>query len=153
MQGIDVRQHCMDFEIKRIITNEFSDKYISVDLNDLENYIVIKLKGSNFGTSVIKYFWGFELFKFDGGFAQFFKDDITSWKHSINGLVSNSHFDWNTFKNLDKGSALKIMKEELLKSVDKIGTMKKKPKDFNYREFKQQLSFIFDQYLSENNIA
>lgn len=143
----------MDFEIKSIITNEFSDKYISVDLNDLEDYIAIKLKDKNFGSSVSKFFWGFELFKFDGGFAQFFKDDITSWKYSIKWLVSNSHFDWNIFKNLEKGNALKIMKAELLKSVDRIGTMKKKPKDFKYKEFKQQLNIIFDQYLYENNIA
>ena len=97
----------MDFEIKRIITNEFyQGNYSTVDLNDLEDFIKARLDKKDYGESVIKFFWGFELYKFNGGFAQFFSNDITSWKHSAKWLVSNSHFDWNIFNNLSKRTPL-----------------------------------------------
>lgn len=92
----------MDFEIKRLITNEYGeDVYTTVNLNELEHFLKTKLETKDYGNSVIKFFWGFELYKFDGGFAQFFSNDITSWKHSVKWLVSNSHFDWNIFYTLN----------------------------------------------------
>ena len=68
----------MEFEIKRTITIEYSDDNLKVDLNKLEKYISERLKEKTYGTSVVKYFWGFELFKFNGNFAQFFRNNVES---------------------------------------------------------------------------
>ncbi|MFN0290052.1 hypothetical protein [Pedobacter helvus] len=141
----------MDFEIKRLITNEYSGgRYETVDLNELEAFVKAKLQHNDYGASVVKFFWGFELYKFDGGFAQFFSNDITSWKHSLNWLVSNSHFDWDIFYNLGKLEALQAMKTELLNSVLRIGEMKRKPKSFDYKAFYVDLDNIIDEYMTGN---
>ncbi len=139
----------MDFEIKRIITNEYSGgRYQTVDLNELEDFVKSKLHQKDYGASVIKFFWGFELYRFDGGFAQFFSNDITSWKHSLNWLVSNSHFDWNTFHKLSRLEALLTMKAEMLNSVLRIGEMKRKPKSFDYKALYVDLDVIIDEYIA-----
>jgi hypothetical protein len=144
----------MDFEIKILVTNEYYlGRYTTVDLNDLEDFVKARLDKKDYGESVIKFFWGFELYKFDGGFAQFFSNDITSWKHSSKWLVSNSHFDWNIFNNLPKNDAIIAMKKELLNSVKRIENMKKKPKSFDYNSLYADLDVIMDEYIKENNVA
>lgn len=141
----------MDFEIKRIITNEYNGgRYETVDLNELEAFVKAKLQHNDYGASVVKFFWGFELFKFNGGFAQFFSNDITSWKHSVNWLVSNSHFDWDIFHKLSRLEALQAMKTELLSSVLRIGEMKRKPKSFNYKALHFDLDHILDEYVASD---
>lgn len=138
----------MDFEIKRIITNEYPQlKYVTEDLNRIESFIKRRLSEKNYGDSVVKFFWGFELYKFNGGFAQFFNKNITSWKHTSKWLVSNSHFDWDTFHTLSKHISLISMKNELLKSVLRIGEMKRKPKSFDYYAFHDDLNSIIDEYI------
>ena len=92
----------MEFEIKRTITIEYSEDNFKTDLNNLESYISKRLAGKDYGISVVKYFWGFELFKFDGGFAQFFRNEIESWKHSVKWFVTNSNFDWNVVHKLNE---------------------------------------------------
>ena len=57
----------MEFEIKRTITIKYTNDNLKVDLNNPEKNISENLKEKEYETSVVKYFWGFELFKFDGG--------------------------------------------------------------------------------------
>lgn len=137
----------MEFEIKRRLTIEFKEDNLKVNLNDLEDYISDKLQEKNYGTSVIKFFWGFELFKFDGDFAQFFKNEIESWKHSVKWLVTNSNFDWNIIKDLSEIETLNLMKTELFNSINRIEKMKRKPKDFDFISFRNDIDSIFNEYL------
>ena len=137
----------MEFEIKRRLTIEFKEDNLKVNLNDLEDYISDKLQEKNYGTSVIKFFWGFELFKFDGDFAQFFKNEIESWKHSVKWLVTNSNFDWNIIKDLSEIETLNLMKKELFNSINRIEKMKRKPKDFDFISFRNDIDSIFNEYL------
>ncbi len=136
----------MDFEIKRIITNEFNGENINLILNDIENTIIQSLAGQDFGPSVVKYFWGFELFKFDGAYAQHFSDDIDSWKYSRNWLVTNAHFDWNEIKELNNEELIQEFFKGLLAAIGRIETMKKKPKDFNNQAFKAAIENIGINY-------
>ena len=137
----------MEFEIKRVITNEFTDLNLSVDLNELENYISEKIKNNNYGSSVVKYFWGFELFKFNGGFAEFFNNNIESWKYSLKWFLTNSHFDWNKIHKMNEIETLQLMKTELTISLGRIEGLKRKPKDFDYKKLAEDLERVFDNYL------
>lgn len=136
----------MDFEIKRIITAEFNNGKLDFDLNALEDYISNKLKEKSFGSSVIKFFWGFEVYKFNGGFVQFFQNDIESWKFSKKWFVVNSHFDWNQVVNLSMNELLTLIKKEILMAIDRIGKMKKRPKDFNYISFRNEMEIILKDF-------
>jgi hypothetical protein len=137
----------MDFEIKITMTNEFPDGNFKVDLMKLQEYLINCLKDEFYGESVVKFFWGFELFKFDGGFAQFFRNDIESWKFSVKWLVVNSNFDWITFNELEEKKALVLLKYDFLNSIERIDRMKKKPKDFNYKNFQQDIDVFMTDYI------
>ena len=137
----------MDFEIKITMTNEFPDGNFKVDLMKLQDYLINCLKDEFYGESVVKFFWGFELFKFDGGFAQFFRNEIERCKFSVKWLVVNSNFDWITFNELEEKKALVLLKYEFLNSIERIDRMKKKPKDFNYKNFQQDIDVFMTDYI------
>lgn len=135
----------MEIEIKRIITNEFQNgNFDIIDLNKLEEYLNKSFENKNYGKSVVKYFFGFELYKFDGGFAKFFSNDIESWKTKSKWFVTNSHFDWNIIIKMNEKEIYETIKTEFLKSVDRIENMKRKPKDFDYKLFRKELEEVFD---------
>ena len=137
----------MEIEIKRVITNEFHNgNFETIDLNHLEDFLNEKFFEKDYGKSVVKYFLGFELYKFDGRFAPFFSNDIESWKTNSKWFVTNAHFDWNQLINLNQEETLEIIKASFLQSVDRIANMKRKPKDFDYMSFSKDLKIILDQY-------
>lgn len=137
----------MEIEIKGVITNEFlNGNFNTVDLNHLEEFLNKKFSEKDYGESVVKYFFGFELYKFNGGFAQFFKNDIESWKTKSKWFVSNAHFDWNHFINLNKEDALGNIIQEFSKSIGRIENMKRKPKHFDYKLFKKDFEEIMEEY-------
>jgi len=137
----------MEIEIKRIITNEYQNgNFNSVDLNHLQDFLIKKFADKDYGESVSKYFFGFELYKFDGGFAQFFKDDIESWKTKTKWFVTNAHFDWNHFVNLNSEEIINIMTEEFSKSIGRIENMKRKPKHFDFKLFQKDFEEVMKEY-------
>ena len=137
----------MEIEIKRIITNEFQhDGFKLFDFNDLEKYLNEKFSEKNYGESVVKYFFGFELYKFDGGFAQFFNNDIESWKFKSKWLVTNAHFDWNEMIKLNRKEVFEVIKVELLNSVNRIENMARKPKSFDFKSFRKDLEMVLNGY-------
>jgi hypothetical protein len=137
----------MEIEIKRIVTNEFPNYMVFNNLlNDFEGYLNKRFANKSYGESVVKYFFGFELYKFDGGFAKFYNDDIESWKTTTKWFVTNAHFDWNIFAHLEEQDALKIIKEEFLASVDRIEKMKRKPKAFDNIKFREDLELVFNDF-------
>lgn len=137
----------MDIEIKRIITNEFHNgNFQTLDLNHLEDFLKEKFFEKDYGKSVVKYLFGFELYKFDGGFAQFFSNNIESWKIKPKWFVTNAHFDWNVLNGLSKKHTFELIKNNFLNSVDRIENMKRKPKDFDYKSFRKDLSLFLEEY-------
>lgn len=137
----------MEIEIKRIITNEYQNgNFNIVDLNHLEDFLIKKSADKDYGESVVKYFFGFELYKFDGGFAQFHKDDVESWKTKTKWFVSNAHFDWNQFINLNAEQIINIIKQEFTKSIGRIENMKRKPKDFDFKLFQKDFEEAMSEY-------
>lgn len=68
----------MEIQIEQTITNEYLDNFDNKILLDLEKYLNESFKDKSYGTSVVKYFFGFELLKFNGGFARFFPGGIAS---------------------------------------------------------------------------
>jgi len=138
----------MEIEIKCTITNEYLESNFNIDdINNLENYLIERFAEKNYGESVIKYFFGFELYKFNGGFAQFFNDDIEKWLTKNKWFVTNADFDWDHFINLSREEILRLIKDEFVKSIGRIENMKRKPKHFNYRLFQKDFEEIMDDYI------
>ena len=129
------------------MTNEFPDGNFKVDLMKLQDYLINCLKDEFYGESVVKFFWGFDFFQFDARFAQLFRNDIEICKFSVKWLVVNSNFDWITFNELEEKKALVLLKYEFLNSIERIDRMKKKPKDFNYKNFQQDIDVFMTDYI------
>jgi hypothetical protein len=104
----------MEFEIKITMTNEFPDGELTQNLVALSDFINEHLSDKKYGDSVLKYFCGFELFKFDGGFAPFFSKNVESWLYSVKWLVINVRFDWNHFYKLNRIERIEFFKRELV---------------------------------------
>ena len=142
----------MEIEIKRITTSEYSKNDITLDLlNDLEDYLDEKFRDKDYGESVVKYFFGFELYKFDGGFAQFFSNDIESWKTKSKCFITNAHFDWNVFIHLNIEETLKLISEEFSKSIGRIENMKRKPKNFDFKQFRKDFEIAMTEFEIKKN--
>ena len=138
----------MQIEIKCTITNEYLESKFNIeDINNLQNYLIERFAEKNYGESVIKYFFGFELYRFDGGFAQFFDNDIEKWVTKNKWFVTNVHFDWDHFINLNREEILRLIKDEFIKSIGRIENMKRKPKHFNYILFQKDFEEIMDDYI------
>jgi hypothetical protein len=142
----------MDFEIKTIITGEYEDSAFNFDLIELESFLKKRLLHKNYGSSVIKYFWGFELTKFDGQFAKFFSGDIQSWKTKNRFLVINTHNDWNKLAFQNEEKIFKNITEVFLQSIDRFYTMKRKPKDFDCNTFKKDVSIYLKEFSNKYKI-
>lgn len=136
----------MEFEIKISTTNEFPHGELAQDLVALSDFVNEELADKYYGESVLKYFCGFELFKFDGGFAPFFDKNVEKWLFSVKWLVINIRFDWNCFYKLDREERIEMVKEELICSINRFGLMKRKPKSFDYLTFKKEMESILDKY-------
>ena len=136
----------MEFEIKITVTNEFPHGDLTQDLVALSDYVSECLKDKSYGESVVKYFCGFELFRFDGGFAPFFSNDVEKLLHSVKWLVINVRFDWNYFYKLNRTERIEYFKRELICSIDRFGLMKRKPKSFDYLTFKKDIEFFLNNY-------
>lgn len=141
----------MEFEIKRTSTNEYFNGNIPFDLNDLEEFISRKLINLNFGKSVVKYFWGFELYRFNGRFAEFYSSDVESWKYSTKWLVTNSRFDWDIVKELSNERFFELIHSAMIQSISRINNMKRKPKDFDYINFKETIDKMLTEYKENKN--
>ena len=141
----------MDFEIKRFITSEYEDSAFNFDLNKLESFLKNKLSHKNYGSSVIKYYWGFELIKFDGKFAEFFSSDIQSWKTKSKSLVINTHNDWNIIAFQSEKKIFKYISKIFTQSIDHFYTIKRKPKDFDCITFKKDISNFLMEFSNKYN--
>jgi len=142
----------MEIGIELTITNEYLESnYRDSDINDLENYLRESFAEKSYGESVVKYFFGFELYKFNGGFAQFFNNDIEKWLTKNKWFVTNAHFDWNHFITLNPEEILNLIKVEFVKSIGRIENMKRKPKHFDYKSFQKDFEEVMNDYIIKNN--
>lgn len=145
----------MEIEIIRTTTVEYYGKDLLYNdmLNDLEDFLSEKFKNKTYGESVVKYFFGFELYKFDGQFAQFFSNDIESWKTKSKWFITNAHFDWNVFIDLNTQETLDVVITEFGKSIGRIEHMKRKPKSFDFQSFRKDFEQITQDYKWEQNVG
>ncbi len=143
----------MEFIIERTITVEYSWDLLKVSLNDLEDFISKNLENKDYGLSVDKFVYGFELFKFNGSFAQFFKDKyVEIWRHSVKSFITNSSFDWELVKDFNEIQTLKLIQKEIVSSINRIDNMKRKPKDFDYKRFALDINLILSEYIKSASL-
>lgn len=141
----------MKFEIVQYISPEGEDcDFGSDDLEALEDFIKVNIKGRKYGAGVSKFSWGFNLFEYKGLFEKFVEKEAPQWKAKGQHLLSHSHFDWKKFVKLNKKKAVQAIKQECLKAIDRAAKLKSLPKQFNLALFRSEMEQVFDHYLQHN---
>ncbi len=142
----------MEFIIKQAISKEayFGNKisFNMVDLVDLEKFINNHISPNDYGASIDKFYYGFELFDFHGNFSDilFKAKDYKSYRWKSKALVINDQFDYVKFKDLPISEQLDRVTKSILRSISKTNELKRKPKDFRYRDFRTDMEIILGKY-------
>lgn len=141
----------MKFQIKEYITPEGENPDFDInDLVELEEFININIKGRKYGTGVLKFSWGFNLFEHKGMFDKFVDKALPQWQEKGKTIISHSHFDWKKFAKLSKVSAAKLIKKECLLAIERVGKLKSRPKTFELALFHNEMGQVFDHYIKHN---
>lgn len=136
------------FIFRRTVTVEVDKNKIHFDLNDIQDFINNHIAGKTFGKSVTAIDFGFELYDFNGGFATFLKKTENYKRYGTNykNYLVVKHFDYSQIKNLDGQQQYQLLKSKILEGLNDYDTLKKKPKDFDKKEFYDTMGNILTTY-------
>jgi hypothetical protein len=136
------------FNFIRTETIEVDKKKIHFDLNEIEDFINNSIAGKVFGNSIKSFDFGFELYDFKGGFADFLKqtDNYKRYGTKYKNFLVVKHFDYSLIKNLDKKKQFGLLKFKILEGINDFDHLKKKPKDFDKNKFHTTIDTILTEY-------
>ena len=141
------------------------EKHILFDTNDIEKHLNNNLYKNNFGKSVQKLYFSYDVFDFDNNGHKQYIDDEKEYKFGKEkDLCIMEQFDSKLFyKPIDKeeiekhgGKSFheKVKKEQLeclhkgmLNAISRIETMKRRPKDFDYKLFYIVIDELMNEYI------
>lgn len=136
------------FNFRRAETIEVDKNKIHFDLNEIEDFINNKIAGKTFGKSITTIDFGFELYDFNGAFANFLKQSEGYKRYGTkhkNYLVAK-HFDYSAIKNLDSKQQFELLKLKILEGINDFDTLTRKPKDFDKNKLYEILDAILTEY-------
>lgn len=141
------------FQFVITTTREVKDKDIHYNLTDIADFINNKLAGQTFGTSVRKFDFGYEIFDFQGDFAQFHEQtaNLRRYGTKYKNLLVVKQFDYRKIKELDKKRQFNLLKTRILEAISDIEKLKKKPKDFDKQRFYDTMENILTDYDEQKN--
>jgi len=136
------------FLFRRTETIEVEKSKIHFDLNDIEDFINNHIAGRTFGKSVKAIDFGFELYDYNGGFATFLKktENYKRYGTKYKNYLVVKHFDYSQIKNLDGQQQYQLLKSKILEGINDYDNLKKKPKDFDKKEFYDIMEYILTNY-------
>jgi hypothetical protein len=121
------------------------------DTNDIEKYFNNNLYKYDFGQSVKKMYFSYDIFDFDNqGYKQYIDNDKKYSYGKQKDLAIMEQYDSKLFYGESKYEQIKYLHRGLLTSIDRIEQMKRKPKDFNYKKFYEIIDKLMNEYTEEN---
>lgn len=107
-----------------------------ISIPKFEDIVSAELRGHSFGSSVEEFVFGFEIAELDE-WGQWFKKtrSYMSYRPKHRQLVSVGQLEWSEVKNLPAEEQFAQLGAALVLSIDRIGTLKRRPKDFDYASF------------------
>jgi len=127
------------------------DKHILFDTNDIEKYLNNNLYNINFGNSIREVFLSYDIFDFDNPGHKQYIDDEKEYKYGKNkDLCIMEQYDKKLFYQKTKYEQIAYLHKGMLKSIERIEQMKRKPKNFNHEWFYKTIDKLMKEY-EENN--
>ena len=103
-----------------------------VDLNEFEDLCAKHLAKLDLGESIDTFVFGLEIAELQGwGDAFAATSDYVSYRPKMKALVSVGQIEWSEVKHLALREQLDVLWEALLSSIDRVATMKRRPRDFD----------------------
>ena len=124
---------------------------ILFDINDIEKHLNNNLYKHNFGKSVSAIFFSYDIFDFERD--KKYMDAEKKYQYGKNKDLSimeqyNSNlfkYDSNYMDNTERGQ-IEYLHKGMLEAISRIETMKRKPKDFNIKEFYRIIDVLMNEY-------
>jgi|JI10StandDraft_1071094.scaffolds.fasta_scaffold554734_1 hypothetical protein len=136
------------FNFIRTQTMEIDEKKIHFNLNEIEDAINNGIAGVTFGKSINSIGFGFELYDFNGSFADMLKktQHYKRYGHKYKNYIVVKHFDFAVLKELEGKQQFGLLKSKILEGLNDYESLKKKPKDFEMKKFYQVIEGILNDY-------
>ena len=117
-----------------------------VDIPKFEEYVAGELELLSFGNSVEEFVLGLEIAELEE-WGHVFKDtrNLTSYRPKNKQLLSVAQIEWQDVKELSVEVQLIQLGTALVSAIERIGTLQKKPKDFDYVSFSDAIQAILSR--------
>jgi hypothetical protein len=104
-----------------------------ISIPKFQELLSAELSECSFGSSIEEFVFGFEIAEL-GEWGTWFKktQDYTSYRPRTKQFVSVGQVEWKDVKDLSAAEQLSHFGAALVTSIECIGTLKRKPKDFDY---------------------
>ncbi|MCL1994009.1 MAG: hypothetical protein FWG66_13775 [Spirochaetes bacterium] len=130
------------------------EKHILFDTNDIEKYLNNNLHKYNFGKSIKEVFFYYDIFDFDNKAHQQYIDEEKEYSYGKQkDLIITEQYDSKIFYMETKSAQLKYLHKGILNAIERIEHMKRKPKDFNYKEFYKVMEKLMNEYEELGNMG
>ena len=114
-----------------------------VDIRKFEAFVAAKLDPLTFGSSIDEFRFGFEIAELEAWGAVFTTmANYMSYRPKSRSFISVGQLEWLQVKDLSAQEQLSRLSDALIAAVERIGTAKRKPKDFDHAALAQALRDI-----------
>jgi len=126
------------------------EKHILFEINDIEKHLNNNLYKYDFGQSVKELYFSYDIFDFDNkGHQQYFNQDKDYGYGKRKDLIIVEKYDCKLLFEKTKLEQLEYFHKGLLKSIERIAEMKRKPKDFNHIMFLDVIDKLMKEYIEK----
>jgi hypothetical protein len=134
------------FNFNGIIFDKIEED-IKIYTDEIEEHLNNNLYEYDFGTSVKTVYFSYDIFDFDNQKYKQYIDNEKKYQYGKNKDLSiTEQFDSNLFENKTKYERIKYLHSGMLDTIERIETMKRKPKDFNVKEFHKAIDNLMNEY-------
>lgn len=111
-----------------------------LSIPQIEDYFCAELHGFSFGPSLDTFVLGFEIATL-GEWGKFFTStaQYTSYRPKMRSLLSVGQLNWPDVKDISAEEQFSRFSETLLDAIERINTMKRKPRRFDLERFSRRV--------------
>lgn len=133
--GFEVRWPSVVVQATGHIADSSASNGWLIDMNRFEAFVDAGLREQSFGESIETFFLGFEIADVGAWRESFGKTKkYVSYRPKVRGIVSVAQLSYPEVKDLAAGEQLVRLGQAVEQAILRIGTMKRKPRDFDYEE-------------------
>lgn len=135
------------FSFMRHHFQNIKEKEILFDTNQIEKFLNNQMRNSDFGKSINKVYFSFDIFDFDGNSATKYIDNERKYQYGRDKDFSfMEQYDSKQFLNQTKYEQIIYLHHGLLNAILRIKEMKRKPKEFNIDKFYNEINKLLTDY-------